>query len=96
MLLHQRAVEDGVDQALLDDVMDSDNPKLKIVEMMMERRHSSSQAEHARAQAQREELETLRVMTLHARAAAEGVDATAIDDAMEASKPKAALGQDDQ
>jgi hypothetical protein len=96
MALHARAVSEGIDTTTIEDAMDSGEPKEKLVTLILRtiRSRSSvaaSKEEQPPANVLRNEYEGLRMMTLHARAAAEGVDATAIDDAMEASKPKAAL-----
>jgi hypothetical protein len=106
MALHARAVSEGIDTTTIEDAMDSGEPKEKLVTLILRTIRSRSSVAASKEEqpptepnqplghdhsAMRAEYEGLRMMTLHARAAAEGVDATAIDDAMEASKPKAAL-----
>eukprot|EP01045_Picozoa_sp_COSAG04_P025623 COSAG04_NODE_3397_length_2856_cov_1.203845_2_plen_336_part_00 len=91
MALLARARSEGVDDATLDAAMDGQSPKADIVRLLLERHAASDRSQGEELQALREELEGLRVMALHKRAASAGVDAATIEDAMDGEAPKAAL-----
>jgi hypothetical protein len=98
MALHRRAEEEtGVDPAAIEDAMESDAPKLALVALLLAP-HLAATAAAAESSSEdrqeelREELQALRLMALYKRAnAEEGLDASAVEAAMESDDPKASL-----
>jgi hypothetical protein len=72
----------GIEQAALDDMLDSDSPKEGVCTLI---RRSTAEAEL------RSELLPLRLVALQRRALQEGVSEAPIDDAIDSEDPKAAL-----
>ena len=69
--------------------MDSGNPKDDLVALILGARRANTTK---RKEQLRSELESMRVMELHARATAlEGIDASLADDAMDSDNPKRRL-----
>jgi hypothetical protein len=89
MALHAHAVSEGVDETAIEDAMDSGNPKDDLVALILGARRANAAK---RKEQLRSELESMRVMELHARATAlEGIDASLADDAMDSDNPKRRL-----
>jgi hypothetical protein len=89
MALHARATAEGVGAGDLDDAMDSPHPKSSLVELLLAKHAAKAQADLA---ARRRDLEALRVMQLYRRATeCPGIEAVAVDEAMESDQPKATL-----
>ena len=88
MALHARAASEGIAQAKIDDAMEVPRPKEVLVALLLEQHSAAAAADAAR---RRSELESLRLLELHRRAADEGVDTAALEDAMETARPKEAI-----
>ena len=88
MALHARAASEGIAQAKIDDAMEVPRPKEVLVALLLEQHSAAAAADSAR---RRSELGGLRLMELHRRAADEGVDTAALEDAMETARPKEAI-----
>jgi hypothetical protein len=98
MALHERAREEGVDSGVLDDLLDGAEPKRALVELLLGVCGGGAAAASApeqdeggggRLAAVRQELLGLRVAALHALAQAEeGVEAAAVDAALDSPAPK--------
>ena len=81
--------------------MDDDQPKEKLISLILQSQHSTAGAEEVQARdasakvgALRAELESLGLMALHKRAVGEGVDVMSDrKDAMKGPDPKAALAE---
>jgi hypothetical protein len=89
--LSKRAMSGGVDQDAIEDAMESDTPKAALVDLILAQLPQVDEANWQQQQAFREELSGLRLMAISKRAQSEGVDAEAIEDAMESAEPKSAL-----
>eukprot|EP01046_Picozoa_sp_COSAG06_P050892 COSAG06_NODE_8178_length_2247_cov_2.238827_1_plen_674_part_01 len=85
--LRKRAKDAGVDSELLEDATDADDPKVAVIQLLMTQ---STAAEEGEASL-RVELQKLRPKELRQRAKAIGVDADALEDAIDSASPKAAI-----
>ena len=92
MKLHARALADGVESAAVDEAMDGEDPKGTLISLVLAQHADSEAAGKTEAlETLRAELQGLRVMELHKRAAGAGVEAGRADDAMDSDDPKAEL-----
>jgi hypothetical protein len=91
MALHKRAVAEGVSEGDVEDAMESAEPKVELIALLMSKLGAAAAAEHEEQQRLREELGGLRVMALHKRASSAGVSDAAIEEAMDSSDPKDVL-----
>lgn len=93
MALYKRAQAEGVDATQLETIMDHDAPKAALVSLLVDLAESKQQDEEQDAgmSALRAELSKLRARELHERATQAGVDARALEEAMEQARPKNAL-----
>jgi hypothetical protein len=97
--LQRRAGSEGVEQELIEDATDSDQPKDRLVALIVQHvaaanAESDKAAEEqmaAKVEALRQELEGMRLTALQKRAASEGVEETQIEDAMDGDAPKEGL-----
>ena len=88
MTLYRRAAKEGLDSALIEEAMESEDPKGELIALFLAARADKPADQEARL---REELEGLRLMQLRKRALAAGVDEAAVDDAMDGRQPKVVL-----
>ena len=86
--LSKRARAEGVGDDLVEEALDSAEPKSALIDLIV--RFAEEQALGDDADL-RIELEGMRLAALQARAAAEHIGEDAVDDALEADNPKAAL-----
>lgn len=91
MALQKRLIAEGVSAEVIEDVMESDQPKKQLVTLLLNCLGPTMAAEHEKRQQLREELGRLRVMALQTRAVDVGIDPYRVEDAMEADNPKSAL-----
>eukprot|EP01045_Picozoa_sp_COSAG04_P014482 COSAG04_NODE_1088_length_8335_cov_16.006071_2_plen_1430_part_00 len=90
--LSKRAKAEGVDEELVEEALDSADPKSALIDLIL--RFSDDEPpgkEEHDPELRSSELEAMRLKALQARAAAEGIDEDAVDDALEGDNPKAAL-----
>ena len=95
-VLQRRAADEGVDQAQIDDATDSDQPKLRLISLLLAQHQAAAAAVVPSAggddtTALREELQGLKVTALSRRAASEGVHQEQIDEAVDDEQPKESL-----
>jgi hypothetical protein len=94
MPLRARALEGGVPEEAADEAMEADNPKAALVELVVVATKPDPEIEQQLQAAEaglRAELQLLKLMPLQARALESRVPEEAVEDAMEAENPKAAL-----
>ena len=91
MALYRRAEVAAVDAAEREAAMESDNPKAALIALLLDQATASAAPEVERAEKLRAELQEMRLMALHQRAASAGVDEAALDEAMEGDNPKTSL-----
>ena len=89
--LRKRAEQEGVDSEALDDALDSENPTQATVKLILAKGGQGADATRGGAQALQVELGGMRLAALHKRALAEGIAADALENAMDADDPKAAM-----
>ena len=96
--LRKRAIAGSVDKDLLDDALDSDNPKEALVELVLRqtlkaesKRVYMQELRQSARQKMKTELEALKPTGLHKQALAAGIDVDLLDDALDSDTPKAAL-----
>jgi hypothetical protein len=94
--LQRRAQSQGVSADLVEDAMDSDQPKQGMVALLMA--HEASAAKGAKLEgatadevALREELQAMRVTALQKRAQSQGISEGQIEDAIDSDSPKGNL-----
>eukprot|EP01045_Picozoa_sp_COSAG04_P016770 COSAG04_NODE_1430_length_6798_cov_9.576205_3_plen_331_part_00 len=88
MTLYRRAAKEGLDSALTEEAMESEDPKGELIALFLAARADKVGEQEARL---RKELEGLRLMQLHKRALAAGVEEAAVEDAMDGRQPKVVL-----
>eukprot|EP01045_Picozoa_sp_COSAG04_P006491 COSAG04_NODE_320_length_16877_cov_26.485401_2_plen_419_part_00 len=94
MPLHKRALSEGVPAGVLEDVMDGDDPKGSLIDLIVEAvvaSEPSAQADESEAVSLQSELQAMRFNALQQRAVAEGLSAEAVDAAMDSDNPKGSL-----
>ena len=93
MQLHQRACKDGsgIESYLVDDAMDSDDPKTTLIELIVGQMKAAQDLQVRELEQRRAELQKMRVMALQQRALDDGVESSLLADAMDSDNPKAAL-----
>ena len=84
--LRTRAEAEGVTAEVLEDALDTDNPKQTMIELLLQQ-HTST---HASQGSLRQELMGLRLKEIRARAKQAGVDADALEEAVDSDAPKEA------
>ena len=84
--LRSRAEAEGVDDDLLEDAVDSDNPRQEVIELLLQRHESTKASEDAL----RQELSSLRLKEIRARARQAGVGADELEGATDSDDPKQA------
>eukprot|EP01046_Picozoa_sp_COSAG06_P000011 COSAG06_NODE_1_length_58652_cov_31.600967_11_plen_3079_part_00 len=89
--LRKAAIAEGVDSDMLDDALDSDTPKLALVEVLLQHRVATETQSVHKEQTVRTELQSMKTTELRKRAVAEGVDGGLLDDALDSDTPKDAL-----
>eukprot|EP01043_Picozoa_sp_COSAG02_P055732 COSAG02_NODE_6514_length_3524_cov_7.432993_1_plen_244_part_00 len=91
--LEQRAVANALDADAIEDALDEDNPKAALIELIVAAVQASEEEDAVDSfeSELRDELEALRVKALEQRAVADGLDADAIEDALDEDNSKAAL-----
>jgi aryl carrier-like protein len=92
MQLHNRALEEGVDVDRVEDAMESDTPKLAMIEMILERHIARPETTTKdRLVELRGSLSSMRLLALQKRATEEGVALELVEDAFESESPKLAM-----
>jgi hypothetical protein len=97
--LQKRAASEGVEQEVIEDATDSDQPKDNLIALVIqhvaasnaERDQAAEEETAAALEALRQDLEGMRLTALQRRAASEGVEETQIDNAMDGEDPKAGI-----
>eukprot|EP01045_Picozoa_sp_COSAG04_P016368 COSAG04_NODE_1360_length_7092_cov_12.824825_1_plen_1672_part_10 len=90
--LSKRAKAEGADDALVEEALDSADPKSALIDLILRFADDEplGKEEHDDPEL-RSELEAMRLKALQARAASEGIGEDAVDDALEEQNAKAAL-----
>ena len=89
--LQQRAEQEGVDAAAVEDAMDTDAPKSALITLLAAHLALATNADRNRQQKLREELEQLKLSELNKRAMHISVDETTLEDAMDSDDPRGSL-----
>jgi hypothetical protein len=89
--LHKRASAEGISSTAVEAAMDGDKPKSALVTLLIEHLSSATNANSARQQKLRDELEQLKLTELSKRAMRESVDEATFEDAMDSDDPKGSL-----
>ena len=93
--LQRRAESQGVDEAQVDDAMDSDQPRARLVALLLEHEASTTGARASttdkRRQQLRRELEALGLFALQQRGRQAGLDDASLEAALDSASPKEAL-----
>eukprot|EP01045_Picozoa_sp_COSAG04_P026795 COSAG04_NODE_3792_length_2526_cov_2.772147_1_plen_808_part_10 len=89
--LSKRAKAEGVDEELVEEALDSADPKSALIDLILRFSDEEPSGKEEHDSELRSELEAMRLKALQARAAAEGIGEDAVDDALEGDNPKAAL-----
>eukprot|EP01045_Picozoa_sp_COSAG04_P003103 COSAG04_NODE_122_length_24803_cov_180.609415_5_plen_2220_part_00 len=89
--LSKRAKTEGVDDELVEEALDSADPKSALIDLILRFSDDEPLGNEEHDPELRSELEAMRLKALQARAAAEGIGEDAVDDALEGDNPKAAL-----
>ena len=84
--LRSRAEAEGVTAEVLEDALDTDNPKQTMIELLLQQ-HASMQGSQGSL---RQELMGLRLKEIRARAKQAGVSADALEEAVDSDDPKEA------
>ena len=85
LALQRRALADGVGEDLVEDAMDGDDPKTRLIDLIT---GSAADVDDAQVVRLREELRGLRVLALQKRAAAGGVTDAQLENALGSDEPK--------
>ena len=89
--LSKRAKAEGVDEELVEEALDSADPKSALIDLILRFSDEEPLGKEEHDPELRSELEAMRLKALQARAAAEGIGEDAVDDALEEENAKAAL-----
>lgn len=86
--LLQRAEEDGIEERLIEEAEDSDNPKHELVELLLSSTKATMNEKHEQM---RKRFESLRMKALLEHAESLGVDEDLVEEAESSQAPKQAL-----
>lgn len=90
VVLQRRAEDCSIPSSKIENAMDCDEPKSALIELILQY-HSTKHARGKTKHQYRQELLQLRVAALQERALCDGVDRTAVEDALDSSSPKDVL-----
>eukprot|EP01048_Picozoa_sp_COSAG05_P015614 COSAG05_NODE_1900_length_3858_cov_2.298218_1_plen_899_part_10 len=89
--LQKRALAAGIAQEAVEEAVDSENPKVQLIELIVQQNIAKESGEKEQREALRQELQGLKPMALQRRAVSEGIAEQQLELAIDSDDPKTAL-----